>query len=48
MSEVRNFIINEPSQMMIYVDANPFVETIDLLDRYHMCFSDDNVIKTVN
>ena len=47
MSEVRKFIINEPSQMMIYVDANPFVETIDLLDRYHMCFSDDNIIKTV-
>ena len=46
MSEVRNFIINEPSQILIYVDATPFVETIDLLDRYHMCFSDDNIIKT--
>ena len=47
MSKVRNFIINEPSQMMIYVDATPFVETIDLLDRYRMCFSNDNIIKTV-
>ena len=47
MSEVRNFIINEPSQMLVYVDATSFVETIDLLDRYHMCFSDDNIIKAV-
>ena len=47
MSEVCNFIINEPSQMLVYVDAAPFIETIDLLDRYHMCFSDDNIIKTV-
>ena len=33
--------------MLVYVDATPFVETIDLLDRYHMCFSDDNITKTV-
>ena len=47
MTEVRNFIIDDPNQMLVYVDATPVVETIDLLDRYHMCFSDDNITKTV-
>ena len=47
MTEVRDFIIGDPNNMVVYVDATPFVETIDLLDRYHMCFSDDNITKTV-
>ena len=47
MTEVRDYIIGDPSNMFVYVDATPFVETIDLLDRYHMCFSDDNITKTV-
>ena len=47
MTEVRDFIIGDPNHMLVYVDATPFVKTIDLLDRYHMCFSDDNITKTV-
>ena len=47
MTEVRDYIIGDPSNTFVYVDATPFVETIDLLDRYHMCFSDDNITKTV-
>ena len=34
-------------QRFIYVDVTLYVEAVELLDRYHVSFSDDNIVKTV-